>query len=218
MTPPLRVLYGGTFDPVHDGHIAIARTARDVLEAEVTLLPAHDPPHKALTGADAGQRAAMLALALEGERGLRVDLRELRRAGPSYTVDTLAEVRRELGDGAPLAWLVGADSLRQLHAWSRWRRLFDLAHIVAVARPGEPLDAQALAHAAPDVASELHDRPMTPSELRERPAGGFAWLPLPALREESSTDIRRRIRAGLPWRGHVPAPVAAFIDHHGLYR
>lgn len=218
MTLPLQVLYGGTFDPVHDGHIAIARTARDVLEAGVTLVPARDPPHKALTGADAGQRAAMLALAVEGESGLHVDLRELRRAGPSYTVDTLAEVRQELGDEAPLAWLVGADSLRQLHAWSRWRRLFELAHIVAVGRPGEPFDAPALAQAAPGVARELGDRAMTPSELRRLPAGGFAWLPLPALREESSTDIRRRIRDGLSWREHVPAPVAAFIDHHGLYR
>ena len=78
----LRVLYGGTFDPVHDGHVAIARAARDALDADVALLPARDPPHKAATRADAAQRAAMLALAVDGEPRLAVDLRELGRDGP----------------------------------------------------------------------------------------------------------------------------------------
>ena len=218
MRLPLRVLYGGTFDPVHHGHLAIARAARDVLQADVTLLPARDPPHKHATGADAGQRAAMLGLALASEPGLGVDLRELRRDGPSYTVDTLAELRAELGDAVPLAWLVGADSLRQLDAWSRWRQLFELAHLVAVQRPGEPLDATQLAQAAPEVAREIGDRQRALAELHACPAGGFAWLPLPGLRAESSTDIRRRIREGDAWRDRVPGAVAAFIDHHGLYR
>lgn len=218
MSALLRVLYGGTFDPVHHGHLAIARAARDVLDARVTVIPARDPPHKDATGADAGQRATMLALALEGEPRLDVDLRELQREGPSYTVDTLAALRTDLGDAQPLVWLVGADSLRQLHTWSRWRRLFELAHVVAVPRPGEPADAQALAQLAPEVAAELHHRHETPARLQLLPAGGFAWLPLPALRAESSTDIRCRIRAGLPWRARVPPAVAAFIDHHGLYR
>ena len=218
MSTPLRVLYGGTFDPVHHGHIAIATAARDALEAQVSLLPARDPPHKASTTADAAQRAAMLQLAVEGRPGLGIDLRELRREGPSYTVDTLGELRAELGDEAPLAWLVGADSLRQLQAWSRWRQLFDRAHLVAVQRPDEPNDASALARVAPGVAAEILHRQCLPIDLHRRPAGGFAWLPLPALREESSTDIRQRIRDRLPWRDRVPPAVAAFIDHHGLYR
>ena len=214
----LRVLYGGTFDPVHDGHVAIARAARDALDADIALLPARDPPHKAATRADAGQRAAMLALAIEGEPRLAVDLRELGRDGPSYTVDTLAELRAVHGDDAPFAWLIGADSLRQLHTWSRWRRLFDLAHIVAVQRPDIAIDADALARAAPEVADEIRLRQLPPQALHGRAAGGFALLPLPELRPESSTDIRRRIRDGQPWRDRVPPAVAAFIDHHGLYR
>ena len=121
----LRVCYGGTFDPVHNGHVAVACAARDALDADVFLLPAHDPPHKGPTRADAMQRAAMLQLALADEPRLHVDARELRRSGPSYTVDTLAELRAELGARAPIAWLVGADSLRQLHPWHRWRALFD---------------------------------------------------------------------------------------------
>src|SRR5690606_35823375 len=97
----LLVCYGGTFDPVHNGHLAVARSARDALRAEVALLPAHDPPHKGPTRADAQQRAAMLELAVAGESGLHVDRRELLREGPSYTVDTLGELREELGADAP---------------------------------------------------------------------------------------------------------------------
>lgn len=218
MSHPLRVFYGGTFDPVHDGHVAIARAARDVLDADVALLPARDPPHKAETRADAAQRAAMLALAIRDEPRLAVDLRELGRAGPSYTVDTLVELRAEHGPDAPLAWLVGADSLRQLHTWSRWRRLFELAHVVAVQRPGLPIDDEALAHAAPEVAGEIALRQCPPARLHAAAAGGFALLPLSQLRPESSTDIRRRIRDGDRWQDRVPPAVAAFIDHHGLYR
>lgn len=218
MSEPLRVFYGGTFDPVHEGHVAIACAARDALDADIALLPARDPPHKAETRADAGQRAAMLALAIAGEPRLAVDLRELRRDGPSYTVDTLAELRAERGGSAPLAWLVGADSLRQLHTWSRWRRLFELAHVVAVPRPGQPIDDGALAQAAPEVAAEILRRQCPPARLHAAAAGGFGLLALPVLRQESSTEIRRRIRDGAPWRDRVPPAVAAFIDRHGLYR
>ena len=99
----LRVCYGGTFDPVHNGHLAVARAARDALQAQVFLLPAADPPHKGPTQANAQQRARMLDLALAGETGLKVDRRELYREGPSYTIDTLLELRAELGDEVPLA-------------------------------------------------------------------------------------------------------------------
>ena len=122
----LRICYGGSFDPVHNGHLAVARAARDVFAADVWMLPAGDPPHKATTHADAEQRAAMLALALANEAGIALDRRELQRAGPSYTVDTLRELRSEWGPHAPIAWLIGADSLLQLHTWHRWRELFDV--------------------------------------------------------------------------------------------
>ena len=115
----LLVCYGGTFDPVHEGHLAVARSARDALDADVALVPARDPPHKGPTRADAAQRARMLELAVAGEAGLSVDLRELHREGPSYTFASLGELRAELGDAAPIAWLVGADSLLQLHTWHR---------------------------------------------------------------------------------------------------
>ncbi len=213
----LLVCYGGTFDPVHDGHLAIACTARDALDADVALIPAHDPPHKGPTRADAEQRATMLDLAVADRPGLRVDRRELRRPGPSYTFDTLGELRSELGKDAPIAWLVGADSLRQLHTWHRWRELFDRAHLLVVQRPGAGIDADALRAAAPEVHAEILRRWRAPEDLADAAHGGFALLPLPELRPESSTELRRRIREGEPWRDWVPPAVADYIVRQGLY-
>ena len=214
----LLVCYGGTFDPVHDGHLAVACVARDVLQADVVLIPAHDPPHKGPTRADATQRAQMLELAIANEVGLSVDRRELDREGPSYSFDTLGELRRELGDAAPIAWLIGADSLLQLHTWHRWRELFDRAHIVAVQRPGSEVDAGRLRAQAPEVLAEIADRWLPPTDLAATACGGFALLPMPELRPESSTELRRRICEGGDWQAWVPPSVAAYIVRHGLYR
>ena len=214
----LRICYGGTFDPVHDGHLAVARAARDALAAQVFLLPAADPPHKGPTHADAQQRARMLDLAIAGEPGLKVDRRELRRDGPSYTIDTLLELRAELGDEVPIAWLVGGDSLNQLHTWHRWRELFAHAHVLAVQRPGSHIDPASLAGAAPQVETEVARRWRTLDELGDAAAGGLAVLPLRELRPESSTELRRRIASGDPgWRQWVPPSVAGYIDRHDLY-
>ncbi len=210
---PLRVLYGGTFDPVHNGHLAVARHARDALHAEVHLMPAADPPHKGSTHADAGQRAEMLALAIGEEPGLIVDLRELRREGPSYTVDTLRELREEIGADAPLALLVGADSFLALPSWKSWRDLFEYAHFVVAERPGN-----GIARDLPDELAQVADGRWTDAaaELRRLPAGRILLLEQP-LHPESASEIRARIRAGEPWQDQVPAPVAAYIADRGLY-
>jgi len=213
----LLVCYGGTFDPVHNGHLAVARAVRDALDADVVLIPAHDPPHKGPTRADATQRAQMLALAVADEAGLSVDRRELQREGPSYTVDTLGELRAQLGGDAPIAWLIGADSLLQLHTWHRWRELFGLAHIVAVQRPGAEVNAAVLRAQAPQVLAEIAGRWLPPGDLAQAALGGFALLPLPELRPESSTALRRRIHEGGDWQGWVSPAVAAYIVRHGLY-
>lgn len=213
----LLVCYGGTFDPVHNGHLAVARTARDALDADVALVPAHDPPHKGPTRAEAAQRAAMLDLAVAGEPRLSVDRRELGREGPSYSFDTLGEFRAERGETAPIAWLVGADSLLQLHTWHRWRELFDRAHILVVQRPGSPVDAARLRAQAPDVLAEIADRWLPPGDLQRTAHGGFALLPMPELRPESSTALRHRIREGGDWRGWVPPAVAEYIVRQRLY-
>lgn len=214
----LQIFYGGTFDPIHNGHLAIARAARDELRCVVWLVPAADPPHRDTPGADAEQRAMMLELAVRDEPGLLVDRRELRRAERdpqrrSYTIDTLRELRGELGDSAPLALLLGADSFTGLPTWHEWRRLFDLAHIVVAERPGCPLDGGLPAELAEAVAGRWLQ---APEGLSETPSGGIFRLRQP-LREESASDIRGRIADGRQWQALLPGPVAAFISQHGLY-
>jgi nicotinate-nucleotide adenylyltransferase len=213
-----RALYGGTFDPVHNGHLAIARAVRDMLGTEVQLIPAADPPHKDATHADAGQRAAMLELAVGGGCGLQVDRRELRRNGPSYSIDTLLEVRAEVGMRTPLVWLIGSDSLLQLHTWHRWREMFEHAHVLAVQRPGSHVDPAALQEQAPEVHAEIAPRWRGVDALVQSPAGGFGVFVLDPPRQESSTELRRRIRDGQQWRDWVPGAVADYIVEQRLYR
>lgn len=209
----LHLLYGGTFDPVHGGHLALARSARDALAADLSFLPAADPPHRGQTGASGEQRADMLALAIAGERGFSLDRRELTRPGPSYTVDTLAELRAELGPNVPLAWLIGADAFRGLPSWHRWLRLFELAHFVVAVRPGHALDAlpPALAEAAGGRWTDA------PEALSEAPAGRLFHLDF-APRPESASAIRQALAAGEGDRGWLSPAVAGYIREHGLYR
>lgn len=213
----LRVYYGGTFDPVHAGHLSVACEVRDALGAQVFLVPAADPPHKDATHADADARARMLDLAIAGEPGLKVDRRELHRDGPSYTVDTLRGLRAELGPEMPLVWMIGGDSLLQLNTWHRWRELFDLAHVLVVARPGSHLEPVAVAAAAPEIEAEIGLRRRPAESLNGAPAGGLAVFPLHRERPESSTELRRRMAAGEPWEAGVRPAVAEYIRRHGLY-
>jgi len=209
----LRVLYGGTFDPVHDGHLAVALHARDVLHAEVSLLPARDPPHKGPTAAAAADRARMCELAVAGIAGIDVDERELRRATPSWTIDTLRELRGQIGDRAPLALLVGADSFLGLPTWKDWRELPGFAHFVIAERPGSDLDAAM----APQLAAEFGARfTASVQDLHAAPAGLAFRLRQPAT-PESATELRRRIAAGEPWQDWVPPAVAGYIARHRLY-
>lgn len=209
----LLVFYGGTFDPVHDGHLAIARAARDALATTIRLMPAADPPHRAPPGATAAQRAEMLDLAVAGEPGLCVDRRELGRGGPSYSIDTLRGLRAEHGADAPIALLVGADSFAILPTWHAWHGLFELAHFVVADRPGSPLDHGLPAELATALAGRWTD---APEALRCSPAGCVLRLRQP-LQDASATAIRRGIAEGRPWRDQVPPAVAAYIQRHRLY-
>lgn len=213
----LRLCYGGTFDPIHDGHLAVARAARDAFDAPVWLIPAADPPHRAAPGADAAQRARMIALAIDDIPGLHLDLREIERARtlerPSYTYDTLLELRRAFGPTRPLAWVVGADSFIGLPGWHRWRELGELAHLVIAERPGSALDAglpdELAAWAKGRWAAET-------DQLRQRPAG-WLWRLHQPLRAESASQVREEIAGHGAWQALVPAAVAQYIQAHGLY-
>jgi nicotinate-nucleotide adenylyltransferase len=209
----LHVLYGGTFDPVHNGHLAIARVARDTLDCDIHMMPAADPPHRAPPGANAEARVAMLQLAIAGEERLLLDRRELERDGRSWSIDTVRELRAQLGDEAPIALLVGADSFVGLPTWKAWPALLDAVHFVVAERPGNPLDDALPADLTKAMAGRWTD---SVYELGQCPSGRVLRLRQP-LHAHSATDLRRRIASGLPWRHLLPPRVADYIVANGLY-
>lgn len=218
MPVKLRVFYGGTFDPVHNGHLAIACAARDALGVEINFLPAADPPHRSAPGASAVDRVAMLQLAIADEPGLQVDLREIDQhardsSRRSWSVDTLRGLRAELGSNVSIAWLLGADSFIGLPSWKCWQELFHLTHFVVAERTGSALD-QAI---APEMSQMLDGRWVDDvAALCIAPAGLVLCLHQP-MHPHSATDLRYRIQAGMPWRPLLPAAVADYIVANHLY-
>ncbi len=208
---PLALL-GGTFDPVHVGHLRAAIEAREALSAEeVRLLPCAVPPHREQPVAAPAQRLQMIEAAIAGLPGLRADARELQRSGPSYTYDTLVSVRAEIGDARPLVLIVGADAFAGLPTWHRWRELVDLAHVAVLARPD--------AHGLIDPRLEellASSGTADPGQLARRPAGRVLRLQIPPL-PVSSTLIRTRLQEGRSVRFLVPDPVLQMIAAEGWY-
>ena len=204
-------LFGGTFDPVHIGHLRIALELQQHLRLdEMRLLPCHLPPHRRAPPRSARHRAAMVRLAVEHCPHLQVDERELHRRTPSYTIDTLLELRRELGAEAALCLTLGMDSLVHLDSWHRWQELTDHAHLVVAARPGWQL---------PDtgpVAQLLAGRLAAAADIRRQPAGLVVVAQL-SLLPVSSTDIRRQLAAGDSPQYLIPDAVWHYIREHGLY-
>lgn len=214
--PPLALL-GGTFDPVHYGHLRLADDVRRALHLpEVRLVPAGDPPHRRPPHAAAHDRVAMLDLAVRGFPGLVVDTREIDRRGKSYTVDTLAGLRREMPD-RPLLLLVGADAFRGLPTWHRWRELFELAHLVVVPRPGVAIDADLPAALAAQWHGRRRDDAAT---LRSAPAGTIFVQPV-TPQAISSTEVRAALARGgarsVEIAGLLPPAVLTYIESNGLY-
>lgn len=209
----LAVYYGGTYDPVHDGHLAIARAAHDLLQAPIAMMPAADPPHRSPPGATARQRAEMLGLAVVDDDQLYVDRRELHRDAPSYSIDTLRELRAEHGETASIVLLLGADSFCSLPTWKDWRALFDLGHFVVAERADSPLGSGLDAALSEELDARWIEDVAT---LRSRPSGCVLRLRQP-LHAASASRIRSRIATGEPWRQDVPHAVADYIERHHLY-
>jgi nicotinate-nucleotide adenylyltransferase len=211
---PLIALMGGTFDPVHVGHLRAALEAAQALNATVRLMPAQVPPHRPQPLASAAQRLRMLEIAIAGRSELGIDARELQRSGPSFSVDTLIGLRSEVGDRQPLALIVGADAFAGLPSWSRWLRLFELAHIVVLTRPGattaadwpEALRAQVDARRCSDAV-----------ELQTVASGKVFALAVTPL-AISATAMRESFARGEVPHWLVPAEVLAYIEREGLYR
>lgn len=204
-------IFGGTFDPVHFGHLRAASEAAEQLPLkEFRLLPAGQPPHRSQTYASGKDRLAMLSLAISEYSDLGVDDREVRRSGYSYMVDTLAEIRGEEAE-VPIVLMVGQDAVNHLDSWHQWRRLFDLAHLVVMRRPGSEYVYSG------ELFEALQPRMIDDAQELERAPAGYV-LPLNVTQLEiSSTRIRALIAAGKSPRFLLPEPVIDYIAKHGLY-
>jgi nicotinate-nucleotide adenylyltransferase len=201
------VLYGGTFDPVHYGHLIAARAvAEECGYDKVVLLPAASPPHKAQASAGGAERLQMLRLAVADDPMFDVCDMELRRTGKSYTFDTLDALGKSRGGGVDIHWIVGADMLADLPNWHRAAEVVDLATIIIALRP--PWHER-IEQALDDLSARMGP------ERAEKLARGVVTTPLIDI---SSTDIRRRVASGLPIRYLVCDAVADFIQENGLYR
>jgi nicotinate-nucleotide adenylyltransferase len=211
-------IFGGTFDPIHYGHL---RLAQEILETaklgEVRFIPSGTPPHRTRPGADPADRVEMVKLAIAGNPHFTCDDRETKRAGKGYTYDTLSDLRQQIGMQRPLAMLVGADAFLDLATWHRWRELFALAHIVVAYRPGYPIDTWQARMPEP-LAHEYAVRYMQqPLAVHLAPAGGIAAVSMTGL-DISATFVRTAVHAGESPRYLLPDAVLDYIETHGLYR
>lgn len=206
-------VFGGTFNPVHYGHLRSALELVEQLSLEqLRLMPCAVPPHREAPQCSAEHRAAMVELAVSGEASLACDDRELRREGPSYTLDSLLELRSELGTERSLCLVMGCDALLNVNSWHRWQELLEYAHIVVLARPGWQLPGEG------EVANwlgtnRLDDRRL----LAQRAAGGIVLEELRPL-DISSTEIRKYLKEGRSARYLLPEPVLEYILQHKLYQ
>jgi len=206
-------IFGGTFDPIHYGHL---RSALELCERlnldQLRLMPCATPPHRTLPGRSAAQRAAMVELAVRGEPRLLCDARELARAGPSYTIDSLVELRKELGVGVSLSLVMGCDAVHAIESWHRWQEILEWTHIVIIARPGWQLPEHG------PVAQWLRESALSSAKgLYERVAGGIYIEQLRPL-DISSTEIRTMLGEGNSARYLMPESVLGYIEDQGLYR
>ncbi|KZN14808.1 nicotinate-nucleotide adenylyltransferase [Marinomonas sp. TW1] len=206
-------IMGGTFDPIHNGHL---RTAVDILDgyhyASLRLIPCFQPVHKRQPSITPQQRLDMVKLAISSHDGLLVDDREITREGPSYTADTLRDIRAEIGPDEPLVMVLGMDSFLSLPTWHNWQDLIKFAHLFVVSRPGWE----------PDLISELsrfseNYRAASPHELQCKPSG-LVWFETLTPLGISSSMIRSLARKNKSIAYLLPEPVQNYIETNQLYR
>jgi nicotinate-nucleotide adenylyltransferase len=212
---PIGIL-GGTFDPIHYGHL---RLAEELLELaglrEIRFIPTGTPPHRSSPQVSAQHRSAMVRLAIADQPAFVLDEREVNRTVPCYTVDTLRELRAELGAAQPLCLLMGGDAFLQLQTWQEWEQLFELAHIVVGYRPGFTLEER-IHTATPALRQHYQQRLCAVQDLSQQPFGGIVELAIPKL-EISATLVRRRVAENRTILYLLPNAVADYIHQHHLY-
>lgn len=207
---PMIGVFGGTFDPIHNAHLQMATEIKQQLGmTRMLLMPSAAPPLKdEVTSAE--HRLNMLELSLQDYPELETDLREFNRVGRSYTVDTLAELRKELGEQIAICWCVGTDATQSLPRWERWQQLTDHGHLLVVKRPGWPVSWHE------QVKPWLQNRLVSQDALSASGSGGVAEIALSQL-DISSTAIRQQVSCGESAELMVPPAVWHYIKTNGLY-
>lgn len=201
---------GGSFDPVHIGHLRGAMAVREALDLlRVDLVPAAQSPLKPGAMLTGSHRLAMLELAIANVPSLGVDARELDRAGPSFTIDTLEALRAQYGGTRSLVWIIGADSLVSLPRWARWRELLSLAHVAVLDRPGSATPTE-------EVTDWLDQHRIESPQLSSCPAGGVVMLRQPLL-DIASSQIRDIFASGNNPRFLLPDAVMEYIERNALF-
>ena len=209
------LLFGGTFDPVHNGHTAMATAAMaETGVAHLIVFPAGNPWQRSrLPVAAALDRASMVQIAFADTVGASIDTRELERQGATYTVDTLRELRQLYGDNASLSWLIGGDAFARMDSWYQWQSLFTFANFAVVVRQGEPHPMFA---ASATLTTYLANRQTGAGALGNSPCGKVAVLAA-AVPPVSSTELRARLKNHQSIRGLAPDAVCDYIEQHHLY-
>lgn len=205
-------ILGGTFDPIHFGHLRPALELSQMGFDEVRLMPCHVPAHRQTPHCSAEQRLAMVELAIRNEPELCVDRREIEREGESYTVDTLVALRDEVGDQVSLNLVMGMDAFVGLHSWHQWQRIATLANIVVTERPGANLPVDGV------MGHFLNARKVNSGEALFAAASGRVLVQQLARLDISATRIRALIAAGQSPRYLLPDSVWDYIEQHRLYR
>lgn len=208
-------LFGGTFDPVHVGHLRLAEEAREALQlGRVRWIPAGQPWHRDSLRTDAAHRLEMVRRAVASNPLFEVDDIEARSGLPGYTVETVSSLRAQLGVQQPMVLILGADAFSRLHTWQRWRELLDLVHIGLATRAGLAADAAGLDEA---LAAELATRRRDGTDaLRAAPGGSIVCFDMTPL-AISATDLRTRLARGASCRYLAPDTVLDYISRHRLY-
>ncbi len=205
----MRVLFGGNFDPVHHGHVAVARHLRDA-GAEVCMLMSINPPHRNAPLASREDRMAMLRLAFNGEAGIRVLCTDEICQSP-YTIDLLRQVRTRIGAGAPLAWAMGFDQYAHLNSWREWRQLVTLAHLVVFTRPAADMQVHHEVH------TELQRRHCEFAQLFSESCGRVTQV-ANAPPDVSSSEIRTCLKRRGEVSAMLPEPVLRYVQSRHLYQ
>jgi nicotinate-nucleotide adenylyltransferase len=211
---PLVGLLGGTFNPIHNGHLRMAQELAEALSFdEVRFIPSANPPHKTAPEVSATHRSSMVQLAIADNPLFKLDTRELTRAGASYTIDTLISLQEELGGTTALCLVMGSDAFTHLNTWHRWQALIDYCHIILVQRPNNTSQPKL----AEELSVLLHDHyTENINDLSSKSAGCIHMQKITAL-DISATNIREQLKASHSPRYLMPDNVIEYIKRNQLY-